>query len=130
MAKVKTVDCIVTVPLDGVDQRGKFTFKTRLSMSEVLQMDALRRQLLGPIGGEAGGEAAFIAVAVSKIRTYAVSTPSWWDDNGAGMEFEDVDVLVSVFTELNKALDEHRAGIKAAAGKAAEELKQVAAKEK
>jgi len=116
----------VNIPVPGEEPfRGKFRVKVRLSYRDILAMDGLRRQLLGPLnGGEADGVAQLIASAVAKIRTHATETPSWWTDNGAGLDFEDINVVLSVLEELKKVETEYYDRLKKDASEAATELKK------
>lgn len=101
---------VVTIPqAEGPELRGRFRIKTKLSMAEVLGQDAMRRQLLGPAPDGAAAEAAVLAHAIAKIRTYVLETPSWWKENGEGLGFEDINAPVIVLNELEKALAANRA---------------------
>lgn len=116
---------VVNIPQLGEEPlRGKFRVKLKLSYREILGMDALRRQLLGPGGNEADGMATVIASGIAKIRTHALETPSWWKDAEEGLGFDDINVVLTVLQELNKveqaALDE----LKKAAEGATQDLKK------
>jgi len=116
----------VNIPVSGQDPfRGKFRVKVKLSYREILSMDALRRQLLGPGGNEADGLASLIASSVAKIRTHAIETPSWWKDNENGLGFEDIEVVLGVLTELNKVEKDHLEGLQKAAEEARKDLKEI-----
>lgn len=115
----------VSIPVEGEDQplRGKFRIKLKLSMAEMLSMDALRRQLLGPSPDGASTEAAVLAHAVSKIRTFALETPSWWKDAQDGLGFDDINVPLLILSELNKIEKTYLDGLTKKAEAAASELK-------
>lgn len=99
----KTVDFTVNIPVPGEDPlRGKFSCKTKLSYREMLEQDAIRRQLLGPAGGEPDPVVALISGAVAKIRVHCSETPSWWKENGQGMDFDDINILLAVLNEVNR----------------------------
>lgn len=122
----KTAEFTVTIPVDGDEPlRGKFKINIKLSYREILQMDAMRRQLLGTLSGEADGMASLIASAVAKIRTHAVETPSWWKEAGNGIEFDDMNIVLTVLAEIQKLEQDHLAEIQKAADKATEALKEV-----
>lgn len=115
----------VNIPMPGEEPlRGKFKVKVKLSYRDILNMDAIRRQLLGPQGGDADGMAALISQGVAKIRVHALETPSWWRDADNGLDFEDINVVLTVLTELNKVEKDYLDDIQKAAGKAAEDLKK------
>ena len=124
MAKNET-EFAVTIPLGEGEEplRGKFKVKIKLSYRDILNMDAQRRQLLGPGGGEADGMAALIASAVSKIRTHALDTPSWWRDAENGLGFDDINIVLTILNELNKVEKDYLDDLKKAAEKAVEDLK-------
>jgi len=122
----KTAEFTVTIPVEGDEPlRGKFKINVKLSYREMLAMDAMRRQLLGPLSGEADGMAALIASAVSKIRTHAIDTPSWWKEAGNGIDFDDMTVVLTVLEEIQKVEKTHLEEIQKAAEKAAEALKDL-----
>jgi hypothetical protein len=122
----KTAEFTVTIPVEGEEPlRGKFKINVKLSYREMLNMDAMRRQLLGPLSGEADGMAALIATAVSKIRTHAIDTPSWWKEAGNGIEFDDMNVVLTVLEEVQKVEKSHLEELQKAAEKATEALKAV-----
>jgi hypothetical protein len=124
MAKKNESEFSVTIPVpDEEPLRGKFRVKVKLSYRDILNMDSIRRQLLGPNGGEADGMAALVASGLAKIRTHSLETPSWWKEAGDGLEFEDINVVLSVLTEINNIEKEHLAEVQKAADKAVEELK-------
>ncbi len=122
----KTAEFTVTIPVEGDEPlRGKFKINVKLSYREMLAMDAMRRQLLGPLSGEADGMAALIASAVAKIRTHAIDTPSWWKEAGNGIDFDDMTVVLTVLEEIQKVEKTHLEEIQKAAEKAAEALKDL-----
>lgn len=126
----KTVDVVINIPVeeDEMPLRGKFTIKTKLSMAEILGQDAIRRQLLGPNPDGVGAEAAAVAYAVSKIRTYTTDAPSWWKDADEGLKFEDINIPLIILGELDKALAAETAKLSKKATAATEVLKKEVAK--
>lgn len=121
----KVAEFTVTIPVEGDEPlRGKFKINVKLSYREILAMDALRRQLLGPLSGEADGMATLIASAVAKIRTHAIETPGWWKDAGQGMDFDDLGVVLTILEEIQKIEKSHLEDLQKAAEKAAEALKR------
>ncbi len=121
----KTAEFTVSIPVEGDEPlRGKFKINIKLSYREVLQMDAMRRQLLGPLSGEADGMASLIASYVAKIRTHAIETPSWWKEAGNGVDFDDMNIVMAIMAEIQKLEMDHLAEIQKAAEKATEALKE------
>lgn len=120
----KTAEFTVSIPVEGDEPlRGKFKINVKLSYREILAMDQMRRQLLGPLSGEADGMAALIASAVAKIRTHAIETPGWWKESNQGMDFEDITVVLAILDEINKIEKSHLEDLQKAAEKATESLK-------
>jgi hypothetical protein len=113
----------VTIPVPNDEPlRGKFVFETRLSVQEVLSMDALRRGLLGPsAGAEAFQEAAYFALALAKLQTQLKESPSWWKDGGNGLKLEPEQVL-AVFEAMEEAAKKAKTELKAASEEARKKL--------
>jgi hypothetical protein len=119
----KTAEFVVSIPVEGEENlRGKFKVNVKLSLREILEMDALKRSLLGPQGGEVGGMAQLVAGTIARIQTHAVETPSWFKDANCGLDFDDVNVVLAIGAELNKVEKSHLEDIQKAASKAAEAL--------
>jgi hypothetical protein len=106
------VEFVVSIPTNGEVLKGKFKVKVRLSFRERLRMDELRRSLLGAKSAEASAEAEGLAAALAKIQVHMIEAPSWWKDNGNGLEFEDPNIVLSVLEEVTKAEQEYLAGLK------------------
>jgi hypothetical protein len=104
--------------------RGKFKAKIKLSYRDILSMDAMRRSYLGAQPGEPDGVASTIAMALAKINTHCVETPSWWKEAGNGLDFEDLDVVLTVYQELQKVENEYLKKLKKEAVDAGEALKK------
>lgn len=120
----KTAEFTVSINCsDGEVLRGKFKVKLRLSHKDRLQMDEIRRNLLGIKSSEASPEANGLASALAKIQVHLIDAPSWWKDGGNGLEFEDDEVVLEVLEGLTKVEGEYLAEIKKSAGEAREELK-------
>jgi len=116
----------VNIPVEGEEPlRGKFRVKVKLSYKDILNMDSIRRQLLGPQGGEADGMAALIASSLAKIQVHTLESPSWWKSANNGLEFDDINVVLAVITEINKVEKDHVAALAKAAEDAVEKLKEV-----
>lgn len=122
--RTKYAEFTVTIPVPGEEPlRGKFKVKTNLSYRDLLNMDAMRRQLLGSQGGDPSDVASLISSGLAKIRTHVVESPSWWRDADNGLEFDDVGVILAVLNEVTKAEAEAAKELQDAANKASEALK-------
>lgn len=119
---MNSVEFSVSIPTDGETLRGKFKVKVRLSFRERLRMDELRRSLLGDKSTEASAEANGVASALAKIQIHLLEGPSWWKDNGNGLEFEDPNVVLMVLEGLDKVEEEHMAKLKKEGAEARENL--------
>ena len=101
----KTDDIVVTVTPDGEEAlRGKFTIRLKLSASQILAQDALRRQLLGPQPDGAAAEAYALAYAIANVRTRCSDVPSWWKDAQDGLGFEDINVPLTVSNKVDECI--------------------------
>jgi hypothetical protein len=120
-----TTDVVVTIPTNtGETLKGKFTFKLSLSYREILEMDQMRRALLGPQQGETDPQAFVISQGLAKINTHLVAkgSPTWWRDSNNGLDLEDINIVLKVFEELNKAEKAHVESLKTRADKAVADL--------
>ena len=116
---------VVNVSLsNGETLRGKFKVKIKLSYREILAMDAARRSYLGPQPGEPDQVANLLAVALAKVNTHAIETPSWWKEANNGADFDELDVILAVYQELQKVEQDYLAGLKKSAAEAGGELKK------
>jgi hypothetical protein len=123
--KRNEAEFIVNIPQDGEEPlRGKFRVKVKLSYREILNMDSIRRQLIGPGGGEADGMATLVSSGLAKIRTHVIDAPSWWKDSNEGLDFDDIKVVLTILDEINKVERDHLADLAKRAEKATEELKE------
>lgn len=104
--------------------RGKFVVKTKLSMKEIMAMDNLRRQYLGPNGGESDGLAATIARDLAEIQIHTVDAPSWWIESKNGLEIQDVKIVLDVYDELQKVKRSNFGSLAEKAQAAKEDLKE------
>lgn len=121
----KTEEFTVSIPTsDGDTLRGKFKIKLRLSHRDRLQMDEIRRNLLGTKSSEASQEAYGLASALAKIQVHLLDAPSWWKENSNGLDFEDDEVVLAVLEGLTKVENEYRAKIQKEADEARGDLKK------
>jgi len=121
----KTEEFTVSIPTsDGDTLRGKFKIKLRLSHRDRLQMDEIRRSLLGTKSSEASQEAYGLATALAKIQVHLIDAPSWWKENSNGLDFEDDEVVLRVLEALTKVESDYQAKIKKDADEARGDLKK------
>jgi hypothetical protein len=84
---------------------GKFVVKTRLSHRDRLNMDVLRRQLLGPIPqGSMPSERALNSSEIfSQLSVRIVEAPSWWTSADNGIGLDDDSVVSAVYQKAVQA---------------------------
>lgn len=80
---------------------GLFRVKTRLSHSEHLQQDRIRRELLGDAGAAPSFRASQTAAMLSALAVRVIDAPSWWKNSGeggvAGLGLSDDNVISEVY---------------------------------
>lgn len=82
---------------------GLFKVKTRLSHRDHLNRDRIRREMLGPNPQGVSPRADSIAEIFSQLSVRIVDAPSWWKDQGGGMDLADDNVVAKVYDEAMKA---------------------------
>jgi hypothetical protein len=122
-----SVSINATGELTGESFIGKFTFRTRLSHKDRLQIDTIRRQLLGaqPEGAQPSPRAESSAQIFANLQVRVVDAPSWWVNSNGGMDLSDDDVVSSVFDSAIKVEQDEIDLIKKAGEEALESLKKV-----
>lgn len=118
----------VTGEVTGQVWAGAFKVKTRMSHRDHMTQDRLRREYLGPLEG-ASPRAAASAEIFSQLAVRIVDAPSWWADNGAGLDLADDNVVSQVYEAAMKAEREAIEALKKAGEAAREELKKTAPSE-
>lgn len=113
----------VTGESTGEQFKGLFKVKSRLSHRDSLMQDQMRRDLLGPKPGEAGQGAIASALVFSKIWIHLIEAPSWWKDQGNGVDLIDEAPVVAVYDQIQKIEAEALEKVKKGGEKAAEDLK-------
>jgi hypothetical protein len=123
MAKKNEDEFVVSITTDeGEELRGKFKVKVKPSYRDILNMDAARRSLLGPQGGDVDALAALIASNLAEIQTMSVEVPSWWKDAKNGLDFDDINVIIKVAEGLHGVQKAHLKTVQDEAAKAKEDL--------
>jgi hypothetical protein len=72
---------------------GEFTVKTKLSWRDQLNMDKMRRELLGPDPQGASQDAVAQAVILSELAARLTDAPKWWTESKGGI-INDADKVV------------------------------------
>jgi hypothetical protein len=108
----------------GENFAGKFTVKTKLSHGNQLMQDQIRRQLLGPqpVGVVPGDRATNTSEILSQLQVRIVSAPSWWTNSDNGLNLDDDNIIVEVFTKATAVEVEYKESIKTAAEEAKKKL--------
>jgi hypothetical protein len=78
--------------------RGAFVFSTKLSFSDMLKMDRLRRTYLGGENQENASQFAVnIANAIADLSVRVIEGPPWWKESNFGLNLKDYNVLNAVY---------------------------------
>jgi len=111
--------------VSGETLKGKFTCKIRLSHIDRLRKDQLRREFLGTINPDgASSEALYVATAISELKVRLTKTPAWWTEAKDGLDLEDENVIIEVFTKAVEAEKNAREAVLKEAATAAEALRE------
>lgn len=103
---------------------GAFTVKTLLSHRDELRRDAIRRDLLGPAAQFATDRAMNQADVLSELAVRIAKAPTWWTENGNGLDLKDDNVVARVYEEALKAEKDVLAKLIGEGEKAKEELRE------
>lgn len=76
---------------------GTFKCKPRLSHRDQLTKDRIRRELLGPDANNASTRALNQSEIFAQLAVRLSESPSWWKDNGNGLDLADDNVVAEVF---------------------------------
>jgi hypothetical protein len=76
---------------------GKFRAKAKLSWSDQIQIDRMRRELLGAQGGEADIVVQNMVTYISELSVRLTETPEWWKAARGGLDVVDNDVVLEVY---------------------------------
>jgi hypothetical protein len=89
----------------GTSYAGKFKVKTRLSHRDRLNIDNLRRQLLGPVpeGNMPSERAINTAEIFSQLGFRIIEAPSWWTSADNGLGLDDDNIVGKVYNAALKA---------------------------
>lgn len=122
-----TVQFTVSVIGDTTGEKwyGMFKVKPRLSHRDQLQRDKVRRELLGADGSNASVRAKDQAEIFSQLAVRVVEAPSWWKDNGNGLDLVDDNVIADVYSAAVKAEVDALEETKKAGEQAVQELATV-----
>ena|ERR1700677_2855089 len=104
---------------------GKFRTKTLLTHRETIQVDNIRRSLLGADPSNSGATAGATAGVLAELSVRLIETPQWWKDSNGSMDLFDEIVLVTVMNKVQEIETEYLNSIKKQGDKAKEELKNI-----
>jgi len=103
---------------------GTFRAKVLFSHRDELRRDALRREFIGAANPQfADVRAASIADIFSDLMVRLTDAPTWWKENGNGMDLVDDNVVREVFEKATAPEQQILKDIKDEAEKAAKALK-------
>lgn len=106
---------------------GSFKVKTLLTRRDEFMADERRRSLLGSSPQEAANSLQAEAFMHGQLSVRLLEAPSWWKENGHGLDMTDLNVVVAVFTAAMKAEKDRKEKIKEASEVA---LKKITKKDK
>jgi hypothetical protein len=85
---------------------GEFTVKTKLSWRDQLNMDKMRRELLGPDPQGASQDAVAQAVILSELAARLTDAPKWWTESKGGIDLYDDNVLTAIYEKVRKIIND------------------------
>jgi len=91
---------------------GTFKVKKLLHHGDQVEVDRMRRQLLGALPEGPSPRAVNQTGIFAELLTRIVEAPKWWTENGNGMALYDDNVLKKVYEETMKAEQTFREEIK------------------
>lgn len=117
-----TVDVVGDVT--GKTWKGLFTTKLRLSHRDQLRQDEIRRELLGKGAEHASQRALNQAEIFSFLTIHITAAPSWWEQNGGGLDLDDDNVVGEIFQAVVSAKAEAMKQLQGEAETAVAKLKE------
>ena len=78
---------------------GKFRAKEKLSWSDQLNIDRVRRELLGVNAAEANVDVYRRATVIAELSVYLTETPDFWKTSRGGLDLIDDNVVMKVYDE-------------------------------
>ncbi len=95
--------------MTGTKHDGNFEAKERLSHRDMLQRDAMRRNLLGDRPETAPTFEQGRAQMLAHLAISLVDAPKWWRDSDGGLDLYDSNVVVELYEKVmdgqNKAVE-------------------------
>lgn len=104
---------------------GKFTVKQLLNHDEQLEVDRLRRQILGDKPDQASARALNQAEIFASLIVRVTEAPTWWKESNAGQGLYDDNVIAGVYGEAMKAEREYRESLSLKAKDAQKDLEKL-----
>jgi len=109
----------------GEKWSGAFKVKTRFSHRDALIRDQLYRDFIGKQPGEPSKYVSQLATIFSELGVRIVGEPpSWWVSSNGGLDLEDLDVVVDIYSKAMEAEKAAKEELKGKAEKATEKLKK------
>jgi hypothetical protein len=119
----------VTGDTSGTEFAGTFKVKPLLSHGEQMEVDRIRREILGPRPSDATprafSQATLFAECQMRIVPGEGGSPSWWRDNNGGMNLFDDNVVKTVYAQVEKVENDFRKELADAAEAAKKEIAAV-----
>lgn len=117
----------VTGETSGEEFVGKFKARKVLNHAQQLEVDRIRRDLLGSSSNPdaASPRAANAAMIFAELAVRLVDAPNWWKESGNGTDLYDDNVVASVYQEAMKAQNDHLKAVKARAEAAKKDLEKL-----
>lgn len=100
----------------------KFRAKEKLSWADQLAIDRMRRELLGPLGGEADLNVQQRAQVIAELTFRLTEFPEWWKNAHNGLDLVDDNVVLKVYEEAQRIRKEYLDRMKAKGEEAKKKL--------
>jgi len=123
MSSNETTFSINVNAASGQNYSGLFRVRKRLSHSQSLRRDELRRELVGTRPESAPDHIQKNAFILSTCAAYVIDGPSWWNENSNGIDLFDEEPVGAVFEEIQKVVKSVAQELETKANKAKEALK-------
>jgi len=78
---------------------GKFRAREKLSWSNRLEIDRIRRELLGPSGAEAGVEVQGRATILAELAVRVTESPEWFKTARNGLDLIDDNLVMEIYSK-------------------------------
>jgi hypothetical protein len=124
MAKNETTFTMDVTAESGEKYVGTVRIRNRLSQSQRLQLDSIRRELLGPNPLGATNDVLMSSLVIATVRTHVLEGPQWYEKSNNGLDLLDEEPLMFIFNKINEIRDGDNKAKQAEGEQAAKELKE------